>query len=223
MSFEVILFDLDETLYPRSAAIMAQVSERINRYMVERLGIPPERATALRRHFRQTYGAALRGLMEEGYPVDVEDYFEYVHDVELSGRIDPDPELRAMLLSIPLRRAVLTNSNLEHAERVLQHMQIRDCFERIIDIRALEFKNKPAPEAYQRALALLGVPPQAVIFVEDTPANTIPARALGMTTILVDCPSNDDAADYYVASIMDVGPLVHRLLTREKFAAQLKR
>ncbi|MCS7325119.1 MAG: pyrimidine 5'-nucleotidase [Anaerolineae bacterium] len=219
MTFEVILFDLDETLYPRSAAIMAQVSERITRYMVERLGIPAEQAAALRLHFRNTYGAALRGLMEEGYPVDVEDYFEYVHDIDLSGRIEPDPELRAMLLSIPLRRAVLTNSNLEHAERVLQRMQIRDCFEQLIDIRALNFKNKPSIEAYQRALALLNVLPQAVIFVEDTPANTIPARALGMTTVLVDCPPSDNAADYYVASIMDVGPLVHRLLTQAERSA----
>ncbi|MCS6772763.1 MAG: pyrimidine 5'-nucleotidase [Thermoflexales bacterium] len=209
--FQVVLFDLDETLYPRSAAIMAQVSERINEYLVKHFGLSPAEAADLRRRYRNTYGTALRGLMEEGYPIDVEDFFRYVHDIDLDGRIEEDPALRAMLLALPLRRAVLTNSNLEHAERVLQRMGVRDCFERVIDIRALNFYNKPSPESYQRALSLLGVPAEAVIFVEDTPANTRAARALGMTTVLVDCPE-PDAADYYVPSVLDVGAVVQRLI-----------
>lgn len=205
------MFDLDETLYPRSAAVMAQVSERINQYLVNRFGFSPLEAAALRRRYRNTYGTALRGLMEEGYPIDVEDFFRYVHDIDLDGRIEEDPALRAMLLGLPLRRAVLTNSNLEHAERVLRRMGVRDCFEQVIDIRALNFYNKPSPESYYRALDLLGVPAEAVIFVEDTPANTRAARALGMTTVLVDC-AEPDAADHYVASVLDVGALVQRLL-----------
>jgi len=57
--------------------------------------------------------------------------------------------LRKMLLAVPLRRAILTNSNIEHAERILSHMAIRDCFEAVIDIKARNFQNKPAPESYE--------------------------------------------------------------------------
>jgi putative hydrolase of the HAD superfamily len=207
---KLILFDLDETLYPRSAALMQQISQRITQYMVEKAGVSAEQANELRAHFRGTYGTALRGLMEEGHPIDVEDYFQYVHDVELNGRIEADPKLREMLLGIPLRRAVLTNSNIEHAERILRHMNIYDCFERVIDIRALGFKNKPDPLAYTLAMKLLDVLPEEVIFVEDTPVNTRAAKAIGMTTILIECAPSD-AADYFLDSVMEVGPLVSRL------------
>lgn len=210
----LILFDLDETLYPRSADLMQEISARINQYLIDKVGVPADQAAELRRHFRGTYGTALRGLIEEGYTLDVEDYFQYVHDVELHGRLDPDPELRRMLLDIPLRRAVLTNSNIEHAERILNHMAIRDCFERVIDIKALNFKNKPALESYALAMAMLSVQPREVIFVEDSPMNTAPAKAIGMTTVLVDCPPGDEA-DYFVSSVMDIGPLVEQLMRNE--------
>lgn len=208
----LILFDLDETLYPRSATLMHQISARISEYLIQKIGIVPEQAQEIRQHFRGTYGTALRGLIEEGYTFDIEDYFRYVHDIELQGRIDPDPKLREMLLNIPLRRAVLTNSNIEHAERILKHMAIRDCFEQVIDIKALGYLNKPHPKSYEQALNMLGVPAHEVIFIEDTPMNTAPARALGMTTVLIDCP-NSDSADYFLSSVMDVGPLVASLLS----------
>lgn len=210
---KLILFDLDETLYPRSAALMDQISARITQYLIEKAGVPAADATALRTHFRGTYGTALRGLMEEGYVIDVDDYFQYVHDIELNGRIDPDPKLRAMLLGLPLRRAVLTNSNIEHAERILGHMDIRDCFERVIDIRALGFVNKPSRRAYELTTEMLGVRPEEVIFIEDTPMNTRPAREMGMTTVLIDCPPGDDA-DYFLDNVMQVGPLVASLVGR---------
>jgi pyrimidine 5'-nucleotidase len=208
---KLILFDLDDTLYPRSANLMLEISARINQYLVDKVGVPADQAAALRTHFRGTYGTALRGLMEEGYMLDVEDYFQYVHDIELHGRIDPDPELRRMLLDIPLRRAILTNSNIEHAERILGHMAIRDCFERVIDIRALNFRNKPTPESYTLTMEMLGVQAREVIFVEDSPMNTAPAKIIGMTTVLVDCPPSDEA-DYFISSVMDVGPLVKQLM-----------
>ena len=37
------------------------------------------------------------------------------------------------------------------------------------------------------------------------------ARELGMTTVLIDCP-NSDSADYFLSSVMDVGPLVEALV-----------
>jgi putative hydrolase of the HAD superfamily len=212
--FKLILFDLDETLYPRSATLMHQISERITHYMIAKAGVPADQAAELRTRFRGTYGTALRGLMEEGYAIEVDDYFKYVHDIELDGRIDPDPKLREMLLGLPLRRAVLTNSNIEHAERILRHMSILDCFERVIDIRALGYMNKPARQAYELAMDMLGVQPSEVIFVEDTPMNTRPARALGMTTVLIDCPPSDDA-DHFLDNVMDVGPLVRSLLSAQ--------
>lgn len=220
--YKLILFDLDETLYPRSAKLMDAITERINQYIAHRFNVPIEQAIELRRRFRGVYGTALRGMMEEGYSVDVDEYFAYVHDIELDGVLAADPQLRAMLLGIPLRRAVFTNSNIEHALRILRHIGIDDCFERVIDIRALSFRNKPDPLSYQIALEMLRVKPDEVIFVEDTPVNTRAARAIGMTTVLIECPPSD-AADYFLDSILDVGPLVAELLNAERKSSPHRR
>lgn len=208
---KVALFDLDETLYPRASSLMTVIGKRIEHYVKGVINIPPDQAEELRRRWRRTYGTALRGMLEEGWSVDVDDYLRYVHDVPLDGIISPQPEVRAMLLNLPVRRAVLTNSNIEHAARVLKHIDLTDCFERIIDLRSLKFLNKPDPKAYEMTLALLGVNPEEVLFVEDTALNTRPAKAMGMHTVLVDSPPTD-AADFCVPSILDVADIVQQLL-----------
>ncbi len=210
--YQLIFFDLDETLYPRGSALMRAIGRRINDYVVQVVGVPQDQADALRVRWRTLYGTALRGLIEEGYRFDVDHFLRTVHDVPLDGVIGPDPAVRAMLLGLPLRRAVLTNSDADHAGRVLRHLGLDDCFERIVDIRALGFINKPDPNAYQRALALAGVGAREAILVEDTPANTRPAKALGMATILVDCPASPDA-DYFVSTVAEVGGVVGRALS----------
>ncbi len=209
---KVILFDLDETLYPRASSLMTIIGKRIERYVKGVVGGTPEQAEELRKRWRRTYGTALRGMMEEGWAVDVEDYLRHVHDVPLEGFIYPQPEVRAMLLGLPVRRAVLTNSNIEHAGRVLRHINLEDCFERVIDLRALNFMNKPDPQAYQVALSLMGVNADEVLFVEDTPINTRPAKEIGMHTVLVDCPPSDDA-DYFVSNVLQVAGIVNTLLS----------
>lgn len=208
--YDLVLFDLDDTLYPRSARLMDHISVRISRYLIEKMGVPEERSAETRRHFRGTYGTALRGLIEEGYPIDMEDYFQFVHDIPLDT-IGPSPQLHQRLMALPARRAILTNSNIEHASRILRHMQIDDCFERVVDIRSLNYVNKPDPEAYRRTLAMLNATPERTIFVEDNTQNTAPAKAMGITTIVIDHPL-DDGADYAVPDLDAALDLIERLI-----------
>jgi len=53
-------------------------------------------------------------------------------------------------------------------------------------------------------LAALGRAGAEAVFVEDSPQNLPPARALGMTTILVGAPSahNNRVADYVVPDVL---------------------
>jgi epoxide hydrolase-like predicted phosphatase len=44
--------------------------------------------------------------------------------------------------------------------------------------------RKPDPAIYALAAERLGLPPEAIAFVDDLPGNLKPARALGMTTIV---------------------------------------
>ncbi len=209
-----ILFDLDETLYPRHAGLMQAMGVRILRYMIERLGLSPDKAEAKRMRYYHQYGTSLRGLMAEEH-VDPEDYLTYVHDIDLAQYIGPNPDLGAMLRNIPLAKAVFTNANAEHARRVLDVLGVAEHFSRIIDIRAMDFLSKPDPYAYRRILDLIGARAGECLIVEDTPRNLLPARALGMTTILVD-HAECDQVDYCVSDILKVGDVVARILANEK-------
>jgi putative hydrolase of the HAD superfamily len=210
--YRIILFDLDDTLYPRESGLMVAIGERITHFVSECVGVTIDEAKALRKYFRETYGTALRGLTEEGYRFDIDEYFRFVHDVSLDT-IQPNPQTRWMLLNMPLRRAVFTNSNVEHAERILSHLNIRDCFESIIDIRALNFICKPDLRSYATALEMMNVRANETILVEDMAVNTKTAKALGMQTILVDHPPSDDA-HVVVNELNDVGAVVSSLIKK---------
>ncbi len=208
--FEVVFFDLDDTLYPKSSGFMQQISINISRWVTEVLGYPPDQAQAIRKRWRDQYGTALRGMMEEKVPFDQDEFFRFVHDFPLDSMI-PDYSVRQMLINMPMRKAVLTNSNIEHAERVLHHLKIHDCFEKIIDIKALNFVNKPWPTAYELALNMMGgIAPNKAMLVEDSAANTRTAKAMGMTTVLVDCPPSNDA-DHFVDHVNQVHHLILKL------------
>jgi putative hydrolase of the HAD superfamily len=213
--FEYIIFDLDETLYPREAGLMQVLSDRMLHYMTHHLGLPADDVTAKRRYYYQKYGTTLRGLMEES-GVDPVDFLTYVHDVKLSDFLSASPPLDNMLREIPLRKVIFTNADAAHAERVLNTLRVRFHFEQIIDISATGYKNKPDPLAYQYVLALLEISGEQCIMVEDTPRNLLPAKDLGMTTILIDGNSDPSLGiDYTVPTIFHVGQVVKNLIPLE--------
>lgn len=186
MGFHTVFFDLDATLYPDSNGLWEAIRDRIDRYMRERLHIPADQVPTLRADFYRNHGTTLKGLQAH-YHIDAEDYLAFVHDLPLEQYLQPDTRLRALLLSLPARRWVLTNSDSQHAERVLAHLRLRECFDGVIDIRALAPYCKPQPEAYRRALQLVGAPrPQDCALLEDSLTNLETAREMGFFTVLVD-------------------------------------
>ena len=50
----------------------------------------------------------------------------------------------------------------------------------------LGYVNKPNIEAYEKALKIMGVRAEESVLVEDNVPNLLPAKKLGMYTVLVD-------------------------------------
>jgi putative hydrolase of the HAD superfamily len=201
------VFDLDETMYPRGAGVMAQVGVLIKRYMLERLNVPADEVDALRLRLFQAYGTALRGLMAEGYAIDPEDYLAYVHQVDVEGLVRPSPELDAALAALPLDKVIFTNATRQHAVRVLDRLGVRRHFGCIVDLRDIDYLCKPDPHAYARLLACSGRTAGEMVLVEDAPRNLRPAAALGMVTVLVDALDDVDchAFDFCIPDVLDIG------------------
>jgi len=213
--FRFLVFDLDETLYPRQTGLMQEIGIRINRYLIENLHLPPEQANELRKRYYNQHGTALRGLVVERPDVDPEDYLHYVHDIRLTDYIKPDPALAEMLRSIPLTKVIFTNATVEHAQNVLNILGITDQFADIIDVRRVEYVSKPNAGAYARLLEILQARGDECILVEDAARNLLPGKGLGMTTILVD--SGDCAeVDFCVPSILSVKSVIGNLLAEQQ-------
>jgi putative hydrolase of the HAD superfamily len=203
MPLSTVLFDLDNTLYPASSGLMHTVDTRITEYVQNLLGVDPAEAMQLRRQYFVDYGTTLRGLQQH-HAVDPEDYLAYVHDLALESFLASDAELDHLLSEVGATKAIFTNAPGDYARRVLATLGIERHFESVFDIRFHGFQPKPDPAAYCRVLAALRACGEEVVFLEDTPCNLQPARALGMTTILIsDAPQhNGSVADYVAPDIL---------------------
>ncbi|MGD1996312.1 MAG: pyrimidine 5'-nucleotidase [Anaerolineae bacterium] len=210
MSLTHIIFDLDDTLYPRQAGLMEEIAHRITRWIERTLDLTPEEAAALRQSYLQKYGTTLGGLRAE-HQVDVAGYLAFVHDIPIGRYVRPRPALAEMLRSIPLRKVVFTNATSEHACRVLRALDVADQFEHVIGIREVDLYHKPRLEGYKRLLELLDSRGPGCVLVEDRAVNLRPGKRLGMTTVLVDAES-EEGVDFVVSDVLEVGPLVTRLV-----------
>ncbi len=181
---DVLIFDLDNTVYPPEKDLFSLLDQRINLYMTDVVGIPHKEVDALRRRYWADYGVTLGGLIRH-HQVNPEDYLDFVHDVDLSGRLGVDSELSDSLAGCPLRKVIFTNAPSCHASRVLQCLGVESHFEKIFDIRFTSYQPKPYPQPYINVLADLDVEPHRCAMVEDSLENLETAKNLGMRTIWV--------------------------------------
>lgn len=201
---DVLLFDLDNTLYPPELELFNLIDVRINRFMIEQVGIPAGVVDALRQEYWAAYGVTLQGLIRH-HGVDPEAYLHFVHDVDVNTRLTRDPELNDMLAALPQRKAIFTNGSTCHAGRVLAALGITDHFEAVFDIRVADYLPKPYPEPYHAVLAALSVPAQNCIMVEDSRENLRTAKRLGMTTVLVGAGATPEFVDLHLADVRALG------------------
>jgi len=180
----LFIFDLDNTLYPPEVLLWKRVDGRIERYVQERLGVDPAEARSIRKDYLREFGTTLRGLMHY-HGVGPEEYLEYVHDVPIPEIVPARPELSAMLSALPGRRVVFTNGSESYAKRVLSALEVLDLMDDIFGIEFMEYRAKPSPYPYAKLLRATGAAARDSLLCEDLRENLVPARDLGIFTVLV--------------------------------------
>lgn len=179
---KAVLFDLDNTLYPPQCDLFSLIDVRINRYMEEMVGIATADVDQLRLRYWRDYGATLQGLIRH-HSIDPEDYLDYVHAVDVAGRLTPDPALRALLEAVDIPCYVFTNGSRSHADRVLCALGLENVFVEIFDIRIADYQPKPNSDPYRYVLQSLQLVGKDCAMVEDQLLNLKTAKAFGMTTV----------------------------------------
>jgi putative hydrolase of the HAD superfamily len=185
MRFNTLFFDLDETLYPSSSGLWTEIRDRINTFMQERMGFPPDQTQLLREKYFREYGTTLRGL-QANFNVDMDEYLAFVHNIPLEKHLHPDLEERRVIEALPARKYIFTNADCAHASRVTKVLGLDGLWEKCIDVHVIAPYCKPMPGSFELALKAAGSPePRSCALLDDQARITRAARSLGMYTILV--------------------------------------
>ncbi len=177
------VFDLDNTLYPHHVNLWQQVDARIGEFVSSWLNITRDEARALQKDYYRRFGTTMRGMMTL-HGVRADDYLAYVHKIDHSP-LEPNPEMGEEIAKLPGRKLILTNGSVDHVDAVLARLGLSSHFDGVFDIIAAELEPKPAPQTYQKFLALHSVDPARAAMFEDLSRNLVVPHQLGMTTVLV--------------------------------------
>jgi putative hydrolase of the HAD superfamily len=180
---ETWVFDLDNTLYPPSARLFDQIEVRMTAWVMRALGVSRPEADRLRRHYWETHGTTLAGLMRE-HGIDPGPYLTDVHDISFDA-LAPDPVLAARIAALPGRRIVYTNGCAPYAERVLAARGLTGLFDAIYGVEHAGFHPKPDRAAFDTVFAADGLAPSRAAMFEDEARNLAVPHAIGMRTVHV--------------------------------------
>ncbi len=188
----VWLFDLDNTLHDASHAIFPAINRNMNALIARVLESEdqpshPDAVNAVRIAYWQRYGATLLGMMRH-HAVRSEDFLRDAHQFDdLSAMIRAERGIARMLRRLPGRKILLTNAPSSYAHHVLRHLGLHRHFSGHLPIESMvvhrQLRPKPSRLLLRKLLAREGLSARRCVLVEDTLANLMSARALGLRTV----------------------------------------
>ena len=180
------IFDLDNTLYPPEENIFSQIDKKMTTFIAENLKISHEEAFNIQKQNFIDHGTTLAGFMNTGNSkINPDKFLEYVHNINLNS-LKEDNKLRKILLMLPGKKYIFTNGTKKHAENVLKKLNLENIFQSIFGIKEANYLPKPNIETYNLFLKINNIDPKTSIMFEDMGRNLIPAKELGMTTVLLE-------------------------------------
>ena len=180
------IFDLDNTLYPPEENIFSQIDQKMTSFIADNLKISNEEAFNIQKQNFIDHGTTLAGFMNSGNDkIDPDKFLEYVHDINLNS-LQEDNDLRKILLLLPGKKYIFTNGTKKHAENVLKKLNLENIFQSIFGIKEAHYIPKPNLETYNLFLKTYKIDPKTSIMFEDMGRNLIPAKELGMKTVLLE-------------------------------------
>lgn len=200
MCIDLLIFDLDGTLYDESCGYVEEVHKNIFRFMVEQNGgkfddiSTISQAQAAWKPIFDKYNLTKRGLLGEGYEFDSLQYDQYIRK-GADKYITHDLDLRVFLESLPQRKVIFTNAPESSANEILELLGVADLFEHVLGTEFLRNKVcKPERKSFEMMLNFLGVhnleQRSRVCYFEDSFKNLIAGKnEWGFKTVFVKGPT----------------------------------
>ncbi len=181
-----MIFDNDDTLYYAPG-----IGKEAVGYMVEfaasALNISVEDAALERVKIKRKYGVdSTPFAFNQKYGIDFDEMINFAYSqIELKKYgISKNDSLIKTLSALKVPKFILTNNTAEFASLILSELGVANLFKRIFGCREVDFKLKPAPEAYLRVLNFANVNASEAVMVDDRVDFLLGAAQLRMRTIL---------------------------------------
>lgn len=188
------IFDLDGTLYSFASTghvtfgksvFYADLRRRILAYVATTLSVTSNEAELIFQKVDEEFNGELSIGFEKAYGIDRYAYYEATWNCEPGDYIVVNPRLSEALAPFRGRALLLTAAPSAWATKVLQYLGVADIFGENI-ITGEPDMRKPDPAVFLQAAKQLNAQPNSVISIGDQNySDIIPAKSLGMTTILI--------------------------------------
>jgi len=179
------LFDLDNTLHNASPHIFPHINQAMREYIERHLGVDAEEATRIRQNYWTRYGATLLGLIRH-HAIDPHHFLRETHRFpDLARMVVFEKSLRHALRRLPGRKILFSNAPRAYTEAILELTGLSRCLDAIYTVESLKFRPKPLRQGFHALLRKEGLDARRCVMVEDSLANLVTAKKLGMKTVWV--------------------------------------
>jgi len=210
---KTIIFDLDGTLSElkggtfKNSGVYRAVLKNTEKYIRNKLDKTEDEARKILKDILNEYGESISIALEEKFNLNRYDYFRAVWDISVGSYIKRNRRVRNVLIGLKkdFDLVLISDAPKIWIERILNELKIRDIFS---DNRIFSGEGNVRKEfgnAFAVITKVLHVKPENCIVVGDQEeTDIIPAKRLGMKTILVSRSKKSKAADYIIDNILEV-------------------
>lgn len=178
------IFDLDDTLYPKSSGLNIIIQNSLTKYIANYLKISIDAARELCVDYYRKYGSTICGLMETT-DIKPRQFVREVHqNLDLSV-IAPNPRLDEALSHLQGKKYIFTNGSYCHGLRVCKKLGIEKNINGFFGAQSTNFIPKPDPRAFEEFFARYQIDPKASIFFDDSFRNLETISKMGTKTVWI--------------------------------------
>ncbi|MDR3322797.1 MAG: pyrimidine 5'-nucleotidase [Zoogloeaceae bacterium] len=181
----VWIFDLDNTLHDADPHIFPHINRAMQQYIETHLQLDAHAAGSLRQHYWQRYGATLLGLMRH-HQTDPRHFLAETHRFhELERMVVFHHAVKAMLARLPGKKLLYSNGPMRYAGAILDITGMTPFFDAVYTVESTRFLPKPSLRGFRLLLNAEKLNPHCCVMVEDSLANLLSAKRLGLKTVWV--------------------------------------
>lgn len=211
-SGRVWLFDLDNTLHNATPHIFPHINRSMRDYIERHLGVDRYEATRIRQDYWVRYGATLLGLIRH-HGTDPDHFLRETHQFpDLQRMVVFERPVIHALRRLPGRKIIFSNAPRHYAEAILDITGLGACFDAVYSVENVRYQPKPMLAGFRTLLRAERLDPRRCIMVEDSLANLVAAKRLGMKTVWVSTSyRRSPCVDQKITSVLELPERCGRL------------